>query len=237
MAIHELNAKMRTDSGKGAAHKLRGSGLIPAIAYGFETEPTMISLNDGEFIDFIRHHNASTALFKLKMEPAGPLSSKVFIIREMQLHHIERTPLSVDFMAIDMNKPVEVTVPLVFQGTAMGIKTGGLVTPLIRKVEVSCLPTNIPYTIHCDVTELLEGVTWYVKSLALPQGVSLATPEDTPLVACTTPRQTTPEEDAAAATKAAEEAAAEGAEGAEGKSDKPEKGEKGDKPEKTSGKS
>lgn len=219
MAIHELNAKPRSGRGKEAAHKIRKTGEIPAIAYGRGLEPMTLSLNDAEFNNFIRHHNASTALVRLKVESAE-IASKVFMIREMQLHHIERKPLSVDFMAIDMNKTLKVTVPIVFQGVAKGIKTGGVVTPLSREVDVNCLPSEIPSTIHCDVTELLEGATWYLKDLTLPQGAVLAQPPDTPLIACMTPRQVTPEEEAAAA-KAAEEAAAaaEGAteEDAEGK--------------------
>jgi large subunit ribosomal protein L25 len=220
MAIYELNATIRQETGKGAAHRARRAGTIPAIAYGYEvTPPVTLSLNDVEFRDFIHRHNATTALLRLKMAGEGDvaLSGKVFIIKDMQLHHIERNPLAVDLLSIDLTRPVTVTVPLVFTGISKGIKMGGLVTPLVREVHVSCLPEKIPTTLHCDVTELAEGTTWYLRELKVPESVALALPPDTPMVACVIPRQTTPEEEEAA--KAAEAAAAEGAaaEGAEAK--------------------
>ncbi len=214
MAVIELNTTIRKETGKGPARKARRAGMVPGVAYGAGFDPVPLSLDSRDFQEFLRHNNPSTSLVKLAAEGDGELAAKVFIIKDIRLHHIERTPISVDFLAVDLKKPVTVPIPLVFDGIAEGIKTGGVVTPLIRSVEVSCLPGKIPATIHCDISELAEGDTWYVSGLAIPEEVVLKTTEETPLIACATPRTVVEEVE----EKEEEEEEAEGApEGEEGK--------------------
>ncbi|MBZ0273192.1 50S ribosomal protein L25 [bacterium] len=204
MAIYELHAERRDEKGKGAARRSRRAGRIPAVAYGGDITPTALSMDGDEFVKFTRKHNVSTALVRLSVDNGGELAGKVFIIRDLQVHHITRDPLSIDLLAIDLAKPIGVTVPVIYEGEAAGVKLGGVVTPIARDIEVSCLPTDIPNAIHCNVSALELGQTWYLSDLTLPEKVALASPADAPLIACVIPR--------AVEEKPAEEAG-EGAEG------------------------
>ncbi|MCZ7584924.1 MAG: 50S ribosomal protein L25 [Deltaproteobacteria bacterium] len=230
MAIYEINAAVRDMKGKGGARKTRREGRVPAVAYGYELTPTTLSVGEKELADFLRRHNASTALVQIKVDGPADLGGKVFRIKDLQMDYIEQTALSVDFQAIDMTKPVTVDVPLIYEGTAAGEKFGGVVTPLARELTVRCLPKDIPATIHVDINPLGEGETWFVSHLTLPEGVTSEDPADTPLVACNIPKAApTPEEEAAAAEgEAAEGEAAAGGE-AKAEGDKAEKADKGDK--------
>jgi large subunit ribosomal protein L25 len=184
MSIIELSALTRTECGKGPARQMRREGRVPAVIYGTDLEPLSISLDAVEFKGFLEAHNYVTSLIKLKFEGNDTLDSKVFMIKELQFHHIERKPMAVDFKTIDLDKPVVATVAIKFEGTAEGTKTGALLQPLSRTILVSCLPTEIPSSIPCDVTELGESQTWYAERLVLPEGATLKSPTDTPIVTC-----------------------------------------------------
>lgn len=205
MTVHELSASLRTAEGKGGAHRDRRKGLIPAVVYGAGQEPTAIALNNNQFTDFLKRHNYTTSLFRLSVPGADSLAKSVVMIRELQMHHIERTPLSVGFHIVDMGKPVNVVVPIIFEGDAKGIKNGGLVQHVNREIELSSLPDKIPSAIHCNVTELDAGTTWFASELKLSEGVSLAVPGDTPIVSCVITKEK--ETAAAPAADAAEPAA------------------------------
>ncbi len=184
MSIIELSALTRTEHGKGPARQMRRDGRVPAVIYGTDLEPVSISLDAVEFKGFLAAHNYLTSLIKLKFEGNDTLDAKVFMIKELQLHHIERNPMAVDFKTIDLDKPVIASVALKFEGTAEGLKTGALLQPLARTIHLSCLPTEIPSSISCDVTELGESQTWYADCLILPEGATLKSPTDTPIVTC-----------------------------------------------------
>ena len=184
MSMIELSAQTRTESGKGPARQMRRDGRVPAVIYGMGLSPVNISLDTEEFKEFLSTKNYSTSLIKLKVEGLDDLASKVFMIQELQLHHIQREPMAVDFKSIDLTKPVTVTVALKFDGMAKGVKKGGILQPLAREILITCLPTDIPSSIHCNISELGEGQTWYAEHLSLPEALALKSPADTPIVTC-----------------------------------------------------
>lgn len=205
MAVYELNASLREDFGKGAARKIRRSGGVPCVVYGRGLKAMSITLDQEEFEHFLAHHNASTALIKLKIDGRKELADQWLMIRELHLHHIEGYPISVGFMAVDKDRIVTCSVPLVFEGEAVGVGMGGSLQPLTREVRIRCLPDQIPPTIHWDMTKIESGETWYAKDLKLPEGISLALSPETPLITCETPRKEEEEEE-----EKTEEAAEEG---------------------------
>ncbi len=216
MSMIELSASPRTESGKGPARRTRREGKIPAVIYGMGLDPVNVILDAEEFGDFISNYNYLTSLIKLKVEGRGDLDSRVFMIQELQRHHIERAPMAVDFKAIDVDKPIVVTVAVKYEGTAAGVKKGAIMQRLARDIQLVCIPTAIPQMITVDVTELKDSETWYAEHLALPEGVTLSSPPDTPIVTCIKPRK----EEEVKPGEEGEGEAAEGGESAEGGDEK-----------------
>ena len=131
------------------------------------------------------------------------------MLKDYQIHPIKHMLTHADFVRIDPNKEVEITVPLVLTGKSQGVKDGGILHHTIRDMTVLCKPTDIPVKLEIDVTTLLVGSALHVSDLKLPAGVKSVLDAQETVVTCVAPRA---EKVVAAATdEAAEGAAAEGA--------------------------
>jgi large subunit ribosomal protein L25 len=96
-----------------------------------------------------------------------------------------RLPLHVDFYEIDLTKPVEINVPLHFVGKAKGLSEGGIVSPVVREIGVSCLPTAIPEFIEVDVSALGVGDSLHLDDITLPSGIEKLSTDNFTVVTCT----------------------------------------------------
>ncbi len=231
-----LAATSRTTLGKGPARRSRREGNIPAVVYGPETAPMPIEVTERALRAAIKEAAGTSAIINLDVNGK---SSKV-IIRDIQRDPVTSHVVHVDFHAISMNKPLHLSIPLTFTGTARGVKTdGGILQTTMRELEISCLPTDIPEHIDVDVTDLGIGDSIHVRDLAVPNAKILDEPQRTVVVvaAPTVVKVEEPTEEELAAAEAAEgEEAAEGApaegeaeEGAKAEEKKEEKEEKKDK--------
>jgi large subunit ribosomal protein L25 len=129
---------------------VRKNGMIPAVVYGARVENTMISV--------------PSALFSKVLKVAGESSTIVVefegkkidvLIHDVQVDPVKGHPIHVDFLAIDMNKPVEVKIPLEFIGVAPAEKNGlGVLVKVLHEVEIKALPKDLPHAIEVDVSAL-----------------------------------------------------------------------------------
>ena len=168
MSQAELNVSTRTRLGKGGNRVLRQQEQAPAVVYGKGMDACAITIDPKAFKKALGHD--INTLITLKGE--GPFDGKVVIVKEIKKHAIRRNIMHVDFMAIDLTKPVQVMVPLHTIGKSQGEKDGGSLQMIRHELEVSCLPTAIPAAIEIDVTALKVGAVVHVNDLVLPAGVT-----------------------------------------------------------------
>lgn len=137
---------------KNAARRVRVAGLIPAVVYGAGIESVAISL-DPKVITKILHSDAGhNTIFDLDVE--GAAATKAMIV-DWQYEPIKGKLLHVDLKRIAMDKMMRVSVPVMLEGTPVGVKAeGGILDQIIREVELECLPTDIPSHIDVDVSGL-----------------------------------------------------------------------------------
>jgi large subunit ribosomal protein L25 len=93
----------------------------------------------------------------------------------------------VDFLAVKRDEVVRLTVEVHETGEAPGVKAGGVVEHHLREVEVECLPSDVPEEIVSDIGALEIGDMLRVGDLAPPQGVTILTDADTPVISIITP--------------------------------------------------
>jgi large subunit ribosomal protein L25 len=111
------------------------------------------------------------------------------LIREIQRHPVKRTLVHVDFQELVAGEKITVRVPLVFVGTADGVRNqGGLLEEVTRELEVSADSANIPDHIDVDVTALTIGHPLHVRDLTLPEGVTTLTDGGATVVQVSPPR-------------------------------------------------
>jgi large subunit ribosomal protein L25 len=166
----KLQAVARAISGTNASRALRKTGMIPGVVYG-EAVPNgsmEITLNNYDFERAISK-NSSDGLFDLEV------GEQMFTVHisEMQRHPVKRNFLNIDLHQIEMNMVQTFRVPLVFVGTPIGIKEGGILEIQNHHVEISCLPNDLPDKIEHNISNQALGDVIYAKDLVLPAGITL----------------------------------------------------------------
>ena len=170
--IH-LNAEPRSDSGKGASRRLRHQGLVPAIVYGGDNEPTNISINQNEFIHQLENDAIYTQIIELQI---GDNTEEV-ILRDLQRHPYKNKLLHADFFRFDKKKTINIVVPIhVLNGEdCVGVRLdGGMVTQTITEVEIIALPKDIPEYLEIDIENVHLGESLHLSDLKLPADVELS---------------------------------------------------------------
>jgi len=173
MEIRELTVTPREGVGKSVARRLRRSGKTPGILYGGST-PVNIAVDPREVFRIIHGHEGSTQLLRVTF--AGSKDSRMVILRDLQLDPVSENLVHVDLQEVNMDKPIQVTVALRHVGEPVGVRdTQGILEMVLREVQVSCLPANIPEDIKADVSNLAIGDVLTVADLAVPEGVRVLT--------------------------------------------------------------
>jgi len=227
----ELAALTRKESGKGASHRLRADGRVPAILYGHGEDNLEVSVSRREMYHLLHGEAASNTVVRLNVaeEEDGKSEEQISIIRDIQFDPVNERIIHVDFQRISLDETIHAEVPVHLVGECVGVATGGILDHILRFVEVECLPLEVPNSIDVDVSALEVGDNLHVGDLTIPEGITLLTSEDQAVAACAAPRVEEVKEPTEEELLAAEEAA-EGEEGAaEGEEGKTEEGAEEDK--------
>jgi large subunit ribosomal protein L25 len=199
----EIQVEARDKQRKRDAKRLLRAGKIPAILYGPKTAAVGLALDKKEFSRRVAGLQGSH-LVRLK-SGAAALAEKVALVKDMQFHPISGDVIHADFYEVDLTAKIQVHVPLHFVGKAVGIARGGILQPIVREIEVECLPLDIPEFFNVDVTALDIGDSVHIEDLQMPDGVASMAEDNMALVTVVPP---TVEEAPTAAAPAAEVAAA-----------------------------
>jgi large subunit ribosomal protein L25 len=169
METRELTIRKREGIGKAEARRLRRTGQVPGVLYGGR-DPVTIAVAPHDVSRLIHGHRGSTQLLRLTFE--GTSESRMAIIRDMQFDPVTDHLVHVDLQEVRMDRPIQVAVAVRHVGEAVGVKEiGGILEMILREVQVSCLPGNIPEAVEADVSHLGINDVLTVKELRVPQGV------------------------------------------------------------------
>ena len=184
MAELTLEVSRRDGKGKGVARKLRAAGRIPAVVYGGHRDPVAIEVDRKSVSELVqKSEHGVRSIFLLKM--AGTDQQRHAMIKDIQIDPVSRKMTHIDFVRIIMDEVVRVNVPVHLNGTAKGVKEGGLLDFQVRELHVECLPNAIPDTIEVDVSELGHHDYLRVGDLQVPEGVKVLDDPDRVVVGVT----------------------------------------------------
>ena len=204
--MNNLKALKREKLTSGSNNKLRANGFIPAILYGGKDPNQNISVSKKELSSII---NSDTFLSKvLEIELEG--KKEKVIPRDVSYNVISEEPIHIDFMRIVSGKKIILEIPVKFinHPDSPGLKRGGVLNIVRRKVELKCPAESIPDEIVVDLAGTDIGTSIKISSVKLPESV-MPTITDRDFVVATVAAPTIIKEP----EKPAEEATAEGAEG------------------------
>jgi large subunit ribosomal protein L25 len=194
-----LEVEPRQDTGKSAARRLRREGKVPGVVYGIQ-EPSSVTVNPKELEKIFSSAAGTNAIIQLEI--TGQVKAvRPVIVKELQRDAMSDRIVHADFLEIRMDQKIRVNVPLILDGESPGIKLGGILSVLLRELEVECLPNAIPSEILVDISALETGDVVHVRDLTLPADVELITGADDPIVTVIAPvedDEATPEDEDAA---------------------------------------
>ena len=201
----EIILKTETRKTFGKQNKsLRKNGIIPINMYGLG-DSISLQVNEDILYKTLKEVGYTTPL---KISIGGEAETYT-LVRNISIHPVTDKVIHVDFLRVDLDKPIEAQVPilLINQEDAPGIRGGaGVVTQGVYEVTVLAKPLEIPseLTADCSVLEDLE-MYLYSKDLDLPEGAELISDEDAQIAWIQPPRVQVTEEEMAATTEGQEE--------------------------------
>jgi len=181
----EIQVEMREVGSKRQARRIRRDGKIPGVLYGPKTAPVPLELNKKEFSNRVAGLEGSH-LVRLKSGSTA-LADKVALVKEMQYHPITGEVVHTDLYEVDLTARIQVRVPLHFVGKAAGVVRGGILQPIVREIEVECLPLDIPEFFNVEVSALDIGDSVHIEELSIPEGVTVVSEPNLALVAVVPP--------------------------------------------------
>ena len=215
--MSNLKAIKRENTSSGSNNKLRSEGFIPAILYGGKDANQNISINKKEIKNLI---NSDTFLSKVLELDVDGKKEKV-IPRDVAFNVVSEEPIHIDFMRIVAGKNIILEIPVKFinHADSPGLKRGGVLNIVRRKVELKCPAEKIPDEITIDLTGTDIGTSIKISTVKLDENVA-PTITDRDFVIATVASPTVikepekPAEDETAVEGAEGEAPVEGAEAA-----------------------
>jgi large subunit ribosomal protein L25 len=185
-----LNARVKHDKGKGANHRLRAQGLVPAVLYGDDQPSEMLAVEAKEIEKLLHRYAGEAVIVTLKIndgEQKGTREQKT-LVKDSQREPVTNRIVHVDFYRVSARKPIRVEVPIHGTGIPAGVKAGGILEHLARTIEIKCLPTQVPRFIEVDLTELAINHSIHVSNLKVTEGIEILSEPETVLFTVVPPK-------------------------------------------------
>lgn len=177
-----LSAKKRELSTKGAVNQLRRDKQIPGVFYIKGSNPISISVHENALRPFV--YTSATHLVKLEIEGGETYQA---ILKDVQFDPVSDKVIHFDLLGLTADQTLETQVPIMITGQPVGIKDGGVVQHNLHKLDVECLPINIPDHVVIDITSLKVGDSIHVRDLKL-ENVTIKNQGNVSIVAVIIPR-------------------------------------------------
>ena len=205
MKTFQLSGTSRQEVGKKSSRELRKQNLIPCVMYGQEKNDKGLPVATHFTVkkDDIRKLVYTPDIFVVDLTIDGKLHNA--ILQELQFHPVKDNVLHIDFLEINEAKPIVMAVPVQLTGLAAGVKAGGKLEQISRRIKVKALYSDIPERLVIDVTNLALGKSIKVADLSF-EGLEMVSPADSVVCGVMTTRSS--RETSAAEGEEGEDAAA-----------------------------
>ena len=201
MSILKLKVKNRVIIGK-KVKKMRSNGEIPIHMYGNKEASKSLSI-EKKTIDTLLTTTGQNVAISLEIN--GESEENICLIRDVQRHPVTEEILHVDFLKVDINKKIQVNIPIATTGTASAVwQLGGTLLQSLQSISVQILPLNIPEKFILDISSLetFEN-SLFVKDVQNIEGIEINNELETLVARVMPPRV---EEDEVAVTEESAEA-------------------------------
>jgi large subunit ribosomal protein L25 len=168
--MNNLKATKRETITSGQLNKLRANGLIPGILYGGKDPNAKISINKKLIKNILNSESFLSSVLDLDLD-----GNKLKVIpRDVAYNVISDEPIHIDFMRVVPGTKIILEIPVKFinNSDCPGLKVGGVLNIVRRKIELKCPAENIPEEIIVDLKGLEIGTSIKISSIKLPENVT-----------------------------------------------------------------
>ena len=168
--MNSIEASIRNTNTRGEVNALRSKGIVPAIVYGGKNQNQKISVSKKVIKLLVDKENFLSNILTLNIEG----NSQNVLPREIKFDTITDEPIHVDFLRIVKGAKIALEIPVKFINNekSPGLKRGGVLNIVRRKVELKCPTENIPDELVVDLENKDIGESFKISSIKLPEGVT-----------------------------------------------------------------
>ena len=186
MEIATIKCVKRSAKGSNQVARLREAGKVPGVIYGGEKGAVAVCFDDVDVAGELRkHHRVFEIDIEGEVEPV--------YMQEVQYDVVTDRPVHLDFLRIDMSKPISIDVELLFLGHPVGAAKGGVLVRDHAVLHIKSLPAAVPHEIEVQVADIDIGSKVLAGDIALPEGVTLELPPSTVICHMPAPSAEEPE--------------------------------------------
>ena len=215
----QLIANTGRQTGSPSSRRLRSENQIPGVIYGHGMTPLSVSVDRRELRHAVSGAAGTNTVLDLTVD------GKVYpaIIKDLQRHPVRRTVTHIDFLQVNLDESITVSVPLRLEGEATQVQNNnGLVDPAVDSIEVVTTPRSIPAEFVIDISGMTMDTVIRLSDVPMPDGVVPTGDPESPVVTVLTMRAEVAEIEAADAEAAEDQAdESEGGEAAAAEGDAP----------------
>jgi large subunit ribosomal protein L25 len=160
METTKIKASERKDFSKSETRRIRNEGYIPGVFYSKNNQPIHINVADKAINPLV--FTAKTHLISLQLEGHDEYEC---IIKDVQFDPVTDKLIHFDLLGLTKGEKIILEIPVRLTGTPVGVKEGGIIQHVMHKIEVECLPRNIPEHIVIDISDLKLGDSIHISDL------------------------------------------------------------------------
>ncbi len=172
-----VRAEQRAGRGKNDARRLRSRGMVPLTVYGGEGEPVSAAAQLRELAAILRSDTGHNTIFTLDVEGVG---AQQVLFLDRQIDPLHGRLMHADLRRLVRGQKVEITVPLHLVGEPAGVRDeSGVLEQIVREIEISCRPDDIPDAIDVDVSSLGVHDVLHVSDIPANENIEILTSPET----------------------------------------------------------
>jgi len=181
-----INVKERERVGKSETRALRNQGNVPCVLYGGEKQVCFYA-HENEFRNLVY----TPDVFIISLDINGKKTNA--IMQDIQFHPVTEKILHIDFLEVFEDKPITVSIPVILNGSPIGVRNGGVLMFRRKKIITKGLVSNLPDSIELNVEDLKIGMFLYIKDINI-EGCKFLAPDNSVVVGVKTARTAIVEE-------------------------------------------
>ena len=181
----KLDVKPRETGGSADSRRLRADGLVPGVLYGAGEQAHPFAVEERELRRVLTGEHGLHAILDVVFD--GQKKAHHAVLKEYQLDPVRPRLLNIDLHEVRLDRVIQSQAAVELAGESPGVKEGGVLTLVLRDVNVEALPMEVPDRLELDISAMTIGDSLRVADIVAPEGVKLLDDPDAVVVTVTPP--------------------------------------------------